>query len=251
MSRTFAHIAFPLSALFAVGSTVAYGAAKYESPSTQVHLIELYSSEGCSSCPSAEAWLRTLRANSDLWKTFVPVEFHIDYWNRLGWHDPFSEEKFSDRQRDLAHEWGAQSVYTPGFALDGAEWRPAYVALRLPKSAEVGVLRAERTQPEQYTVHFHPSAPSRTKLRVYGALLGNGFTTVVKAGENSGQTLRHDFVVTQFTETEMSQVKATSDWTATIHLSGKSATTPESQSVVFWVTEVGHERPLQTVGGPL
>jgi hypothetical protein len=223
-----------------------------ESTASRVHLVELYSSEGCSSCPPAEAWLRTLRSNVGLWKNFVPVEFHIDYWNRLGWDDPFSETRFSDRQRDLARTWGKDSVYTPGFALDGAEWRPNSDSLPLPVSkVEVGVLRAERVGTDSYTIRFRAQGKPPTSLRVYGALLGNGFKTIVKSGENSGQTLSHEFVAIRFSESALRYDSKLGLWTATIELGGKGVTIPNSKSVVFWVTEVGKEKPIQAVGGDL
>ena len=71
-----------------------------ESPDTRVALVELFTSEGCTSCPRAEAWFGALKGESGLWKEFVPVAFHVDYWNHLGWSDRFSSEEFTSRQRD-------------------------------------------------------------------------------------------------------------------------------------------------------
>ena len=92
-------------------------ATTFESPETQASLIELYTSEGCSSCPPAEARLTKLRDNPGLWSQFVPVAFHVDYWDKLGWPDRFASGVFTRRQYQYAARWGGSSVYTPEFVL--------------------------------------------------------------------------------------------------------------------------------------
>ena len=94
-----------------------------QSSAEKVQLLELFSSEGCSSCPPTETWMRSLRSQTGLWKSFVPLEFHVDYWNNLGWSDPYSQAEFSARQRTYAAQGKAASVYTPGVFCDGQEWR--------------------------------------------------------------------------------------------------------------------------------
>ena len=95
----------------------------FQSSESQVSLVELFTSEGCSSCPPAEKWLSDLKAAPGLWKHFVPVAFHVDYWDYLGWRDPWASKAFSDRQRAYAQLWRGDSIYTPGFVLNGQEWR--------------------------------------------------------------------------------------------------------------------------------
>ena len=87
--------------------------ARFTSGPAQTALIELFSSEGCSSCPPAERWLGSLRTEPGLWRGFVPVAFHVDYWNRLGWPDRFSTREFTAREYDYAAAWHSDSVYTP------------------------------------------------------------------------------------------------------------------------------------------
>src|SRR3954465_2646270 len=89
----------------------------------RVSLIELYTSEGCSSCPPAEEWLSSLRNDPRLWQSFVPVAFHVDYWDRLGGKKRFARPEFTARQRTYAAGASATTVYTPGFLIDGHEWR--------------------------------------------------------------------------------------------------------------------------------
>jgi hypothetical protein len=98
------------------------GTVVFQSSDHQTALLELYTSEGCSGCPPAEAWLSQLKNLPRLWKDFVPVAFHVDYWDYLGWRDPWATKGFSERQRSYAQPWGSDSVYTPGFVLNGKEW---------------------------------------------------------------------------------------------------------------------------------
>src|SRR5271154_4074347 len=95
----------------------------FQSSAEQVTFLELYTSEGCSSCPPAEAWLSRIKDSPELWKSVVPVAFHVDYWDYLGWHDPWAEKAFSDRQRAYAAAWGSGQIYTPCFARNGREWQ--------------------------------------------------------------------------------------------------------------------------------
>src|SRR5499427_291609 len=94
-----------------------------QSTENQVTLLELFTSEGCSSCPPAEKWLSGLKADQELWKKIIPVAFHVDYWDRLGWRDRFAKPEFTSRQQHYAAAWGGDSVYTPGFVVNGKEWR--------------------------------------------------------------------------------------------------------------------------------
>src|SRR6186713_3438579 len=120
MQRTFSFL-FVMSISF---STVAFaGSANFESGKTRTHVIELFTSEGCSSCPPAEAWLSKLKDEPRLWRDFVPLAFHVDYWDRLGWRDPFAARQWTARQYDYSSRWNSSSVYTPGFVLNGREWR--------------------------------------------------------------------------------------------------------------------------------
>ncbi len=79
-----------------------------------VHLLELFTSEGCSSCPPAEAWLSKLKDDPRLWRDFVPLAFHVDYWDGLGWRDPFASKVWTARQYQYSARWKSSTVYTPG-----------------------------------------------------------------------------------------------------------------------------------------
>ena len=96
---------------------------EFQSREQQTSLLELYTSEGCSSCPPAESWLSQLKAKTGLWSDFVPVAFHVDYWDSLGWRDKWASPQFTERQRAYAAASASANVYTPEFVLNGAEWR--------------------------------------------------------------------------------------------------------------------------------
>ena len=164
----------------------------FSSGEKRVHLLELYSSEGCSSCPPAEAWLGELRDAPGLWREFVPVAFHVDYWDRLGWRDKFARKEYTARQYAYADRWRSENVYTPEFVLDGAEWRRTRGNSNLvfpPARAEL--LSAVYAADGTCRVTFAGAGD----WEVHAALLGAGITSRVRAGENGGRVLHHDFVV--------------------------------------------------------
>src|SRR5262249_16851954 len=85
-------------------------------------LVELYTSEGCSSCPPADKWLTSL-AKPEMKGRVVPVAFHINYWDYIGWKDAYADARYTARQEDFAKATGAHSVYTPQVVLGGRDWR--------------------------------------------------------------------------------------------------------------------------------
>jgi hypothetical protein len=95
----------------------------FTSPVQQSTLLELYTSEGCSSCPPADRWLSTLKDDPGLWKEIIPVAFHVDYWDYLGWKDAFSKAEYTQRQRNYARWNNLRTIYTPGFLQNGKELR--------------------------------------------------------------------------------------------------------------------------------
>lgn len=107
----------------------------YESTDTQVRLIELYTSEGCYSCPPADDWIRKLKTDKRLWKEFVPTAFHVDYWDYIGWKDPFASADNTRRQHHYASVLGMRTVYTPGFFLNGKEWRGFFNKRFIPSAS--------------------------------------------------------------------------------------------------------------------
>ncbi len=213
---------------------------RFASGGTRTHLIELYSSEGCSSCPPAEQWLGDLRGEAGLWRDFVPVSFHVLYWDRLGWPDRFARKEFADRQYAYAGRWGNDTVYTPGFVLDGAEWRPAPGGRLPPPPAETpGVLAVEYTGTGLCRVRFE----SAGELEVHAAVLGGGITSAVRAGENAGRTLRHEFVALSLAAAPLRA------GAAELKLPLPATAGVMRHALAVWVTRRGGLVPVQATGG--
>ena len=93
----------------------------FNSGNKKVHILELYTSQACSSCPSAEKWLNQLRNSTDLWNKIIPLEFHVSYWNHLNWIDSHSKDEFNDRQRRY-DQVNRSGVYTPQILLNGENY---------------------------------------------------------------------------------------------------------------------------------
>lgn len=237
-------VCFALSLAAAIGcAAVTASAFELESKPTKTHLLELYTSEGCSSCPPAEAWLSKLKDDPRLWQDFVPIAFHVDYWDRLGWRDPFASKEWTARQYEYSTRWKSGSVYTPGFVLDGREWRNSSVPSASTESP--GALKISVANGDAVTAVFHAADGENKPLDLHVARLGFGLNINVKAGENSGRKLLHDFVVLSLETTKMNGGKA--EVRAPIP-TGKGDASSRS-AIAAWVTEPGQLEPLQAVGG--
>jgi hypothetical protein len=213
----------------------------FESKPIRTHLLELFTSEGCSSCPPAEAWLSKLKEDSRLWHDFVPLAFHVDYWDRLGWRDPFASKAWTARQYQYSAQWGSSSVYTPGFVLDGREWRNTHAPEAATESP--GILRISLAGPERVIAAFRPAQSDARSFDVHVVKLGFGLNSKVKAGENSGRDLQHDFVVLSLTNERVRPEGQE------IHLPAPAQAGNERAAIAAWVTESGQAEPIQAVGG--
>jgi hypothetical protein len=227
----------------AVGIPVARAAepVRFTSGPARVSLIELYTSEGCSSCPPAERWLGQLRDAPGLWRDFVPVAWHVDYWNRLGWPDRFSTREFTQRQYDTAAAWGTNSVYTPCFVRDGAEWR----AREVPRpaatgSAQVGTLTVDYDG-STLRAEFAPAElRAGDAFEVHAAILGGSIVSKVTSGENRGETLKHEFITLASKQGVPGRDLA--------FVVPKVAGVPR-HALAVWVTRRGSLVPVQATGG--
>ena len=222
---------------------------RFKSGPTQVDLIELYSSEGCRSCPPADRWLSQLKSHPGLWQDLVPVAFHVDYWNYLGWRDRFARPEYSQRQRRYAREHGESTVYTPGLRWNGDEWRdwrrattPESRTVRAPGVLHLDVLTAGQFDAQFNASHAQSAEQSRT-LTV--AILGMDLVSNVARGENRGRVLRHDFVVLglrRFAE------QGAGKWSGEFPRPDQAAS---RYALVAWVTQGNRLTPLQATGGYL
>jgi hypothetical protein len=229
-----------LLAVAAVTGALA-GEIAFESKPARSHLIELYTSEGCSSCLPAEEWMSGLKNQPRLWQDIVPVAFHVDYWDHLGWKDPFASKAWTERQADYSVRWKGESVYTPAFALDGKEWH--YGKLPEPATDAPGVLKVT-VNGDRVTATFKASK-GEGRYDIHVARLGCSLMADVTAGENNGRKLMHDFVVLGLTnETMKSGAKE-------LRLPAPSTTSAldPRTAIAAWVTQAGQIEPIQAVGG--
>jgi hypothetical protein len=164
-------------------------------------LVELFTSEGCSSCPPADAVLAKLlkeQPNADA--EIITLALHVDYWNRLGWKDEFSHAKYSERQSEYANSFNSNQVYTPQMVVDGQK---EFVGSNF-ENAQNAV--AEAAKNKKASVEIQAENNSKVKINIKGldtdedasvffVVAQDNLSTNVKSGENSGRTLRHDSVV--------------------------------------------------------
>jgi hypothetical protein len=201
-------------------------------PDTQA-LLELYTSEGCSSCPPAERWLSNFgRDRKD--SRVVPIEFHVDYWNGDGWKDPFSDARYTRRQESLQKATGARFVYTPQIVVGGRDipdWRTALsipvTILRIHSQQAKAALAIDATVADDAAIRGAVDAklaagtPAKN-LSLVVVALQNGLASRVTAGENRGERLTHDFVARDMASLPLTQAagrldfefKPRADWMA-------------------------------------
>ena len=232
--------------LFAAG-LAAVSPAVSAAPLPGFAVVELFTSEGCSSCPPAEAWLSRLKDSPGLWKDFVPVAFHVEYWDHLGWRDPWASKRFSERQRDYAQAWNSDTIYTPEVVLNGREWRGWAGHVNVPGPNGIGgALAVNSTNASRWTIVFTPSLASGN-YELHAALLASGLNSHVKAGENRGRRLEHDFVVVSFVEKLMKRQDG--ELRDEFVLKPESPTEGSRLALAAWVTRAGSPIPLQATGG--
>lgn len=182
-----------------------------KSPAHTVALLELYTSEGCSSCPPADKFVSGMHvggggANAPASVSgltldqVVPLSLHVDYWDYIGWKDSFGQHTFTERQKALSQNAGSHTIYTPEVFIAGKELRDwssdLQAAIRRvnarPAQADI-TIRLGSLSGGSLPVEVKAKAAQGSKL--YVALYQNDLVTEVRSGENRGATLRHDYVV--------------------------------------------------------
>jgi hypothetical protein len=233
--------------LMMLASPLVHSAGVFESGLQRVNVLELYTSEGCSSCPPADRWFSELKQDKRLWKQLIPVAFHVDYWDYIGWPDRFASQAYSDRQKQYARSKGLSTVYTPGFLLNGREWR-SFFGLRhlsLDDSKDAGKLVVKVDQ-QTIQATYQPAGRTISSPVLNIAILGFDLVSEIKSGENHGKQLKHDFTVLGYSTVSMSpeddRFSITAQLPATSSQSSKTA-------IAAWISERGDQTPLQATGG--
>jgi hypothetical protein len=202
--KSIALLLCPLAAVTTVSiPATTHAACEARSGPATAALVELYTSQGCSSCPPADRRLSQLRQSLGAKAEAVPLSLHVGYWDYIGWHDPFSQPAFEQRQRRLVALNRHQTVYTPHFFVGGTE-------LGLQRSALGGEVERVNAKPAEAAIRVAGSPASGgalsvsvdatakargTQASLYLAITESGLVSKVARGENEGTTLRHDHVV--------------------------------------------------------
>ncbi len=159
-------------------------------------VIELYTSEGCSSCPPADKWASSLKG-----KGAVVQAFHVGYWDYIGWVDRFAAPAYTNRQRDVAAKNNLRNIYTPQAVLNGKDW-PNWGSQPTSKEPARASIVLKQLGADQFEASVTPLAgPAGTgSWSAYWTVTEHGHNSKVQAGENRGEFLKHDFVVRQYTQ---------------------------------------------------
>jgi len=196
------------AAALSLASITANAACDAKSPDHLVALIELYTSEGCDSCPPADEWLSHL-AGGEAARRAIPIAFHVDYWDRLGWKDRFASGKYTDRQYEQMRRQHSSFVFTPQVMLQGrdfGQWRTgseptAAIAAINARRPRANIELTVEPQGPNAVVDIRvlvPDVRDRSRAVVAVALVQSRLSSDVKAGENAGKRLSHDHVVRQW-----------------------------------------------------
>ncbi|MCF8178251.1 MAG: DUF1223 domain-containing protein [Sulfuritalea sp.] len=191
------HLLLASLLLVSTGAVVAASGCSAQSGAQRAVLLELYTSEGCSSCPPADRRLSQIKHQTEFKGRVVPLAFHVDYWDRLGWVDRFARPQYTQRQYAMASLASSRLVYTPQFLKNGRDWRggefdnapPITASARI--TLELGPL-VNGTLTVDGTVDTRGAGSG---VDAYLALYENNLESQVRNGENAGETLRHDYVV--------------------------------------------------------
>lgn len=177
-----------------------------------VVVLELFTSQGCSSCPPADKALQDLTQKAaQSGQAVYGLSFHVDYWNRMGWQDPFSNKQYTDRQRQYDRRLKTQT-YTPQLIVNGSQdiiggqrgriEQAIQTIQKQPASAFIGVDGHVSQANQQVNIKYELSTPGPFRVNV--ALVQKEARTLVSNGENGGRTLINTHVVRQFRTIENS-----------------------------------------------
>ena len=194
--------------LFLAGSLLAFaGVASAEtktakSPDNRVVMLELYTSEGCSSCPPADRFLSGLKTAGISSRQLVPLSFHVTYWDYIGWRDRYADQAYDDRQRLQARRNNQRTIYTPQFMMSGDDYRryasfDTDVAELVKQPAPLDLVLSSTRSDDLLELKLNASRTQGQNVGLYFAVVEHNLSSSVDEGENEGETLHHDYVVRQ------------------------------------------------------
>jgi len=205
-------------------------------------LVELYTSEGCNSSPPADRWLSALTAHPDV----VALAYHVDYWDRLGWKDRFASAAFTQRQVEQQAVNGARFAYTPQVVIDGHD-RKDWPHARVAAASATSPVNITLTRDGDHVVaNVSAGAGAPARLAAYWAVTEAGHRTMVKAGENEGATLAHEFVVREYLP--VGAWPAAGEAAHSVSYAPRAAADPaHSRRLNFVVIDASSGKPLQAL----
>ena len=215
------------------------GQLEFNSGTRQVTLLELYTSQGCSSCPPAERWLNEYADDEDLWSDIVPLAFHVDYWDYIGWKDKYASHENGERQRNYARAGRARTVYTPGMFANGREWRGWTLRMNPRASGKEPGNLSVTVADNQVTARF---AAAGGPYELHVALLGFDIETKVERGENRNSTLHQEFVVLA----HEAHTSTSGDWNVPVPRGELPA---DRYGIAAWISAPDNPTPVQATGG--
>jgi len=249
-------VAFVVAGLVAV--PVHGAACSARSGPQATPLVELYTSEGCSSCPPADKWLSATFAKDGAEGAGIALAFHVDYWDRLGWKDRFATLSYTERQYEGMRANRARFVYTPQVLVQGRDFPQWHERRGVAALAALGAkpARAEITLealPQRGSIAVKaaarvPSVADRKGAVLYVALADDGLASDVKAGENAGVRLVHDHVVRLFRAGPAPDANGDVQWSVTLPLPSEAGS---ASTVVAFVQTPGAGDVLQALALPL
>lgn len=196
MTRNTALTLFVLASLGLAAAGAQASACRATSGPAATPVVELYTSEGCSSCPPADRWLSGLRDAAAQGRV-VAQAFHVSYWDYLGWVDRFATPAHTRRQREQAAYEGLRSIYTPQLVVDGRDSRDPDTALQRRPGPAGARIEMALAAPDRVVATVDPAA-GVDAWDAYWTVTEDGHRSKVTAGENTGERLLHDFVVRQY-----------------------------------------------------
>lgn len=215
------------------------------SNSKKTTLIELYTSEGCSSYPPADAFLSQLKTSGELWNNYIPMAFHVDYWDYIGWKDRFAESEFTNRQTLHQLQGNSKSVYTPEFIVNGKEWKGYFGFNRIIPNGKSNQGKISlKIKDTNIQIDFNNDKEEQMQKMYNLVILGMGLSTKIRAGENSGKQLNHDFVV-------LKHHSKLGDGSVNFALPEITTHKPKKLAIAAWVSSPDSLKPIQSVGAKI
>lgn len=248
---------------FNIGRTNVSAVPRDPGEKARVVVVELFTSEGCSSCPPADALLKELSEQQKVdGAQVVALEEHVDYWNHLGWKDPYSTAEFSQRQNDYSRTFGTDGVYTPQMVVDGqsefvgsrslAAREAIQKAANQPK-AEITLAAVANSTFGKLALEVQIKSLSGISIRgeteLWIAVTEKNLQTDVKAGENSGETLKHSAVVRSLKKIDT--VRDPAGYHRQVQVTLNAGWKKENLAVVAFLAEKSSRKIIGAIETPL